>query len=941
MQNKLFLLDAMALIYRAYFAFGRNPRINSQGLNTSAMLGFTNTLMEVIKKQKPTHIAVVFDTKVKTFRHVEFPSYKAHREAMPDDLSASLPYIDKILDAFNVTKLYVDGFEADDVIGTLAKKAEKEGFTTFMMTPDKDFAQLVSDNIFMYRPGRMGNPAEVWGIPEVQKKFAVESPLQVIDILGLWGDAADNIPGIPGIGEKRAKDFVGKYGSVEGLIDHVDELKGKMKENVINFAQQGLDSKRLATIIIDVAIDFNADSLVLQSPDIKKITTLFEELEFRTLLKRILKNSGINEAVETAVIKEEKTSTGTLDMFAQIDDEMPGVSGLTTLVELDKENTNYKILESAPEVRSFIEEIKKLDKLAVHIVTTDSNANEAELVGIAFCSAKNFTNYIPIPSNYDEAIEFLKQFISIFDNENMQLIGFNLKYIISVLKWYKLDVKNSLFDIMLAHYLIEPDKKHDLEILAENILGFKITDTDVLLGRKSEAAKRLKISKATFGDVKVDLVNEFIGQRADVVFQLMPLLYKNLEDTNTLSLYNDVEIPLLSVLASVETEGIKLDVDALEKYSVVLGDRIAELETSIHNLAGHDFNIASPKQLGIVLFEELKISAKPKMTKTKQYKTGEEILIKYKSKHQIVADILEFRTLSKLKSTYVDSLPKLVNKRTGHIHTTYNQAVASTGRLSSNNPNLQNIPIRSTEGKEIRKAFTCRNDDFVLLAADYSQVELRIIAHLSRDANMLEDFNSGKDVHRATAARVFGIAEEDVTTDLRRNAKGVNFGIIYGISAFGLAENIGVSRTEAKEMIEQYFEHYPGIKLFMESQKEFAREHEYVETILKRRRYLPEINSASGMIRAFAERNAINAPIQGSSADMIKVAMINVYAEMQKRNLKSKMILQVHDELIFDCAKDEVDELNKLVKEEMSKALPLDVPLVVDSNTGVNWLDAH
>ncbi len=941
MQNKLFLLDAMALIYRAYFAFGRNPRINSQGLNTSAMLGFTNTLMEVIKKQKPTHIAVVFDTKVKTFRHVEFPTYKAHREAMPDDLSASLPYIDKILDAFNVTKLYVDGFEADDVIGTLAKKAEKEGFTTFMMTPDKDFAQLVSDNIFMYRPGRMGNPAEVWGIPEVQKKFAVESPLQVIDILGLWGDAADNIPGIPGIGEKRAKDFVGKYGSVEGLIEHVDELKGKMKENVINFAQQGLDSKRLATIIIDVPIDFNADSLVLQNPDIKKITTLFEELEFRTLLKRILKENGVNDTVETKTIKEEKTSTGTLDMFAQIDDEMPGVSGLTTLVELDKENTNYKILESAPEVRSFIEEIKKLDKLAVHIVTTDSNANEAELVGIAFCSAKNFTNYIPIPSNYDEAIEFLKQFISVFDNENMQLIGFNLKYIISVLKWYKLDVKNSLFDIMLAHYLIEPDKKHDLEILAENILGFKITDTDVLLGRKSEAAKRLKISKATFGDVKVDLVNDFIGQRADVVFQLMPLLYKNLEDTNTLCLYNDVEIPLLRVLASVETEGIKLDVDALEKYSVVLGDRIAELETSIHNLAGHDFNIASPKQLGIVLFEELKISAKPKMTKTKQYKTGEEILIKYKSKHQIVADILEFRTLSKLKSTYVDSLPKLVNKRTGHIHTTYNQAVASTGRLSSNNPNLQNIPIRSTEGKEIRKAFTCRNDDFVLLAADYSQVELRIIAHLSRDANMLEDFNSGKDVHRATAARVFGIAEEDVTTDLRRNAKGVNFGIIYGISAFGLAENIGVSRTEAKEMIEQYFEHYPGIKLFMESQKEFAREHEYVETILKRRRYLPEINSASGMIRAFAERNAINAPIQGSSADMIKVAMINVYAEMQKRNLKSKMILQVHDELIFDCAKDEVDELNKLVKEKMSKALPLDVPLVVDSNTGVNWLDAH
>ena len=940
MQKKLFLLDAMALIYRAYFAFGRNPRINSKGLNTSAMLGFTNTLLEIIKKQKPTHIAVVFDTKVKTHRHIEFPSYKAHREAMPDELSASLPYIDRILEAFNVKKLYVDGFEADDVIGTLAKKAEKEGFTTFMMTPDKDFAQLVSENIFMYRPGRSGNPAETWGIPEVQKRFAVEDPLQVIDILGLWGDAADNIPGIPGIGEKRAKDFVGRYGSVEGLIAHTDDLKGKMKENVINFAQQGLDSKRLATIVLDVPIDLDSDSLVTPKPNLDKVQTLFEELEFRTLLKRIRKEAGVEVKTE-AVVEKTFTQQGTIDMFAQLDEEAPGTSGITTLTELDKENTKYEIIESETDINFLIENLKTKSKISIQIITNNDNAHEAEIVAMAFSTEKNIVHFVPVPTDHTEGEAFLHQFSPIFNSTEIELVGFDLKFTISVLKWYNIEIKNPLFDIMLAHYLIEPDKKHDLLILAEDSLGYKITEADSLLGRKSEAAKRLGKTKVNFAEVKTELLNEYASQRADIILQLQSILLEKLKTTDTYKLFQEVEIPLLKVLASVETEGILLDTDALAKYSIVLGDRIDELVKNIHQTAGHEFNIASPKQLGVVLFEELKITDKPKMTKTKQYKTGEEILVKFKNKHQIVADILEYRTLSKLKSTYVDSLPKLVNPRTKHIHTTYNQAVAATGRLSSNNPNLQNIPIRSTEGKEIRKAFIARNDDFILLAADYSQVELRIIAHLSRDANMLNDFNSGKDVHRATAARVFGVSEEEVTTDMRRNAKGVNFGIIYGISAFGLAENIGVSRTEAKQMIEQYFEHYPGIRLFMESQKEFARENEYVETILKRRRYLPEINSNSGMLRSFAERNAINAPIQGSSADMIKVAMINVYAEMQKRNLKSKMILQVHDELIFDCAKDEVEELNTLVKEEMRKALPLDVPLVVDSNTGVSWLEAH
>ncbi len=941
MHKKLFLLDAMALIYRAYFAFGRNPRINSKGLNTSAMLGFTNTLLEIINKQKPTHLAVVFDTKVKTFRHIEFPDYKAHREAMPDDLSASLPYIDKILEAFNVPKLYVDGFEADDVIGTLAKQAEKEGFTTYMMTPDKDYAQLVSENIFMYRPGRGGNPATVWGIPEVQERFAIEDPLQVIDILGLWGDAADNIPGIPGIGEKRSKEFVGKYGSVEGLIAHKDELKGKMKENVANFAQQGLDSKRLATIVLDVPIEFSAENTLMKTLFPEKVQSLFEELEFRTLAKRVLKDFDLEtpEVVSEPEI-ENAPSDGTIDMFAQLDEQAPGMSGVTTLKVLDEQENNYEIIKE-DKIDDLVSKLKSQKYISIHLITDSDNAHEAELIGMAMSINSKESFFIPIPKEYDNGVELLNKFEAIFNSDSIKLYAFNFKFVISVLTWYKVEINAEIFDIMLAHYLIEPDKKHDIFILAEEYLSLKMIESDELLGRKSEAAKRLKKTKVTFADVKAEQLCKYACQRADVVARLQPFLNEKLVSTETQKLYNEVEIPLLRVLASVETEGVRLDVKAMEDYSVVLGDRINELVTNIHNIAGHEFNIASPKQLGIVLFEELKITAKPKMTKTKQYKTGEEILVKFKDKHEIVNDILEYRTLSKLKSTYVDSLPKLVNPRTNHIHTTYNQAVAATGRLSSINPNLQNIPIRSTEGKEIRKAFVPSDENHTLLAADYSQVELRIIAHLSRDANMMEDFNAGNDVHRATAARVFGIPPEDVTSDLRRNAKGVNFGIIYGISAFGLAENIGVSRTEAKNMIEQYFDHYPGIKIFMESQKEFARDNGYVETIMKRRRYLSEINSNSGMLRAFAERNAINAPIQGSSADMIKVAMINVYKQMKAKNLKSKMILQVHDELIFDCVKDEVEVLNTLVVEEMKKALPLDVPIIVDSNTGDNWLQAH
>jgi len=637
MNKKLFLLDAMALIYRAYFAFGRNPRINSKGLNTSAMLGFTNTLLEVIKSQKPTHIAVVFDTKVATHRHIEFPEYKAHRDAMPEELSASLPYIDKILDAFNIPKLFVDGYEADDVIGTLAKKAEKQGFTTFMMTPDKDFAQLVSENIFMYKPGRMGNPAEILGVKEVQEKFNVERPEQVIDILGLWGDAADNIPGIPGIGEKRAKEFIGKYGSVEALIEHKDELKGKMKENVINFAQQGLDSKRLATIVLDAPIELNEEDIAYQEPNYDKLKELFEELEFRTLAKRILTDLSVKQAEPKLTEKQENA---TLDMFALLEEEAPGTSGITVLQVLADENTNYTIVEKEHEIKRLIDNLKNQNTFSIHLITTNSNPHEAELAGIAFAWRESEAFFMPLPEYYEDGVVLLEQFKDVFLNTKTQIIGFDLKYIVSVLKWYKLDVKTKFFDIMLAHYLIEPDMKHDLSLLAENELNYKIIVSDELLGRKSEAAKRLKTTKFTFREVKPELSSQYACQRTDVILRLKDLFYQKLKETETLKLYEDVEIPLLEVLAAVETQGVNFDIKAMTDYSIVLDNRIKEIEQNIYSLARHSFNIASPKQLGVVLFEELKITDKPKLTKTKQYKTGEEILVKLKKKHKIVDFIL-------------------------------------------------------------------------------------------------------------------------------------------------------------------------------------------------------------------------------------------------------------------------------------------------------------
>jgi DNA polymerase-1 len=947
--KKLFLLDAMALIYRSFFAFSKNPRINSKGLNTSAMLGFTNTLLEVLRKENPTHIGVATDTKVATQRHKDFEAYKANREAMPDELSASLPYIYKILEAFRIPLLYVDGFEADDIIGTLAKKAEKQGFTTFMMTPDKDFAQLVSENIFMYKPARMGNGAEVWGVDEVKEKFQIERPEQVIDILGLWGDASDNIPGVPGIGEKRAKELIGRYGSVENLIAHSHELKGKMKENVENFADQAILSKKLATIITDAPIEFEPEKLKRQEPDWAMLKELFDELEFRTLAKRIFteyeqKQNGNakKEAVPKAAAPKKKEKTEqTLDMFAQWEQEQEEQEKRAPAANIEKGEANYLLVKDDKQRADLLGELQKQKSFSLHTITTNNDAHQAELAGIAFSWEAGRAYYLQLPSEYPEAVDLLKQFAAVFANEQIEKTGHDLKYAIAVLRWYEIDLRGKMFDTMLAHYLLEPDMKHAPDFLTETYLNYKIIPTEELIGRKSAAAAKKGKGKPDFRDVEADLLTAYACERADMLGRLKEAFRPKLKETDTLRLFNQIEIPLVKVLAAMETEGVKLDVKALEEYSTQLGKEIEQIEQQIYELAGHEFNIASPKQLGVVLFEEMQITDKAKKTKTGQYKTGEDILVKLKKKHPIVALILEYRSLTKLKSTYVDALPKLVNPRTLRLHTTYNQAVASTGRLSSNNPNLQNIPIRTSRGREIRKAFIPRNKKFTFLAADYSQIELRLVAHLSGDERMMQDFIEGKDIHTATAARVYGIPENEVTADMRRNAKGVNFGIIYGISAFGLSENLNIPRKEASEMIKNYFEQYPAVKQFIENQIEFARKNGFVETIMHRRRYLRDINSANAVVRSFAERNAVNAPIQGSSADMIKIAMIDIQQELEKRELKTKMILQVHDELIFDCAKDEEEEVRKLVVEKMKNAMPLKVPIVVDVNSGANWLEAH
>ena len=934
-KKKLFLLDAFALIYRAYFAFGKNQRYNSKGLNTSAMLGFTNTLIEVLEKQKPTHIAVVFDAPGgATNREEVFTDYKAGREAMPEDLKTSIPYIKQIIEAFNIPMYLLEGYEADDIIGTMAKEAERQGFETYMMTPDKDFGQLVSENIFMYKPAAYGKPAQKMGISEVCEKFGVENPLQVIDILGLWGDAVDNIPGIPGIGEKTSKILIAKYGSVEGLIAHAHELKGKQKENVINFAEQGLLSKMLATIILDVPVAYDLADMMLEAPNEDKITEIFAELEFRNLAKRIL---GREIQIKPAAIPLQPG--GQMDLFGNVmETAVEQKQAVTEEAPLEaKDITNskhsYHFVQTAEERAKLIADISKEKSFCFDTETTGLNPFEAEIVGMSISWKEGEAYYVPLSEKKEEATAVLSEFKDLFESETIEKVGQNLKYDINVLTNYTIQVKGSLFDTMIAHYLIQPDMRHNMDLLAETYLGYKTVSIETLIGKKGKKQKTMR-------DIPQEEILDYACEDADITLRLKNQFEPKMNATLK-KLMDEIEIPLIPVLSAMEKEGINLDVKALAKFSEELEVSVTDLTKQILDLSGEEFNLDSPKQLGEVLFDKMKIVEKAKKTKTGQYSTGEDVLSKLANKHEIVPLILEYRSLKKLKSTYVDALPELVNAEDGKIHTSYMQTVAATGRLSSTNPNLQNIPIRTIKGREIRKAFIPRNDDFTLLAADYSQIELRIIAALSEDENMQEAFLKGEDIHTATAAKVFGVEKDAVDRDMRSKAKAVNFGIIYGVSAFGLSQNLNISRKEAKEIIETYFEQYPKLKAYMENNVTFAKEHGYVETIMNRRRNLNNINSANAIVRGHAERNAVNAPIQGSAADIIKIAMINIHKEFEKQQFKSKMLLQVHDELVFDVFKPELDQIKAIVKDKMENAVKLSVPLDVEMNAAENWLLAH
>lgn len=925
-QKKIFLLDAMALIYRAFFALNKNPRFNSKGLNTSAMMGFANTLYDLIKNEKPTHIGVAFDTQAPTVRHIDFTAYKANRQEMPEDLSKSIPYIIRLIEAFNIPILFSEGYEADDVIGTLAKKAEQNGFQTYMVTPDKDFGQLVSENIFIYKPGRMGEKAVIMGIPEVCEKFGIKRPAQVIDMLGLWGDASDNIPGIPGVGEVTAKKLLSEFDNIDNLIANADKIANlKLREKVISFADQAKVSRDLATIILDVPITFEEENLKLKSPDKKALKEIFDELEFRAFAKRVFTDLSL----ETQKTITQPDLFSNFDDFNTIEDEV--VEDKKTI----KTTTHqYHLVNNKSDINKLIETLLQQNSICFDTETTGLDANNAELVGISFSYKAGEAYYIPIPEVYSEAMEIVSLLKAVFENEKIEKIGQNMKYDIAILKWYDIEVKGKLFDTMIAHYLIEPDMRHNMDLLAETYLNYSPVSIETLIGKKGK-------NQLSMRNVDVEIIKEYAAEDADITFQLKQIFEPQLSKDNVNRLFETVEIPLIPVLADMEAEGVKVDVNVLNSYSAELETEIKEVEKEIFEFAGETFNISSPMQLGKILFEKLKISENAKQTKTKQYSTGEEILQKLVNKHPVIEKILDYRSLTKLKSTYVDSLPGLTNPRTGRIHTSYNQAVAATGRLSSNNPNLQNIPIRTERGREIRKAFVPRNEDFVLLSADYSQIELRIIASISEDEGMIYAFNNGLDIHTATAAKVYNVEIQDVTSEMRRNAKTVNFGIVYGISAFGLSERLNIPRKEAALIIEQYFSKYPKIKDYMDKSIAFARENGFVETLLGRRRYLRDINSGNFTVRGFAERNAINAPIQGSSADMIKIAMIRIHNEMIKQKLQSKMIMQVHDELVFDVHKSEIEIIKPIIYNGMRDALPLKVPVEIEMNTGNNWLEAH
>ncbi|MCH2223631.1 MAG: DNA polymerase I [Crocinitomicaceae bacterium] len=935
LDKKLFLIDAYALIFRAYFAFAKNPRINSKGLNTSAAFGFTNSLIDILKNEKPTHLAVVFDPPggSKSRKDV-FPEYKAHRDETPEGIISMIEPIKDIIRAFNIPIIQVEGYEADDVIGALAKKAEKKNFTTFMMTPDKDFGQLVSENILMFRPGRGGNPAEVWGVKEICERFDVERVEQVIDVLGLQGDAADNIPGIPGIGPKTASKLLKLYGSVEGIIENSDKLKGKQKENIEQFAEQGILSKSLATIILDIDVALEEENLKVCPSDADKIREVFGELEFRNLARRVL-GEDIKITTEAATVAKGKDTKGQLDLF-----------GVPSLVEpepeeetsefktLETENPSY-ILVSTPEKRQELLGVLLKQKSVCFDTETDNiEALHANVLGIAFSFNKREGYYLAIPHDFDEAKLIVQEFRPFFESTTIEKVAHNIKYDTKVINRYGVEVLAPTFDTMIAHYLINPESKQGMDYLAELHLNYKPISIETLIGKKGK-------NQGNMSDLKPEEVVNYACEDADITMQLKELFEPEVQKEHLRDLFYNMEIPLIDVLKNMEQEGIAIDDEGLKRYSEELAVTLTDLEASIKKEAGVEFNVDSPKQLGQVLFEEMEITTKAKKTKTGQYATSEDVLQKLKTAHPIVPMILDYRQLRKLKNTYVDPLPELMDEVDGRIHTSYMQTVAATGRLSSHNPNLQNIPIRSDKGKEIRKSFISRGPEFKLMAADYSQIELRIIAALSGDDSMIEAFRSGQDIHKATAAKVFGVDAENVSRDQRSAAKAVNFGIIYGQSAFGLAQNLGISRKEAKKIIDSYFEQYSTIKGYMDGLVAEAREKGYVETIMKRRRYLKDINSANAVVRGFAERNAVNAPIQGSAADIIKLAMIGVHGVMQEKNLKSKMLLQVHDELVFDVHESEIDIMKELVKSEMESAVEMTVPMEVEMEIADNWLDAH
>ncbi|MCL2041696.1 MAG: DNA polymerase I [Bacteroidales bacterium] len=949
----LFLLDAMALIYRAFYALNKNPRVNAKGLNTSAILGFTNSLWSVITTENPTHIAVASDSQAPTVRHLDYEQYKANRQAMPDEIAASLPWIDRILEAMRIPKLMMDGYEADDIIGTLSKEAEKKGFTVYMMSSDKDLGQLITDNILMYRPGKMGDVAEVFGKKEICEKFGVGEPRQIIDLLGLWGDASDNIPGIPGVGEKTARDLLRQFPTVEELVARADEIKNpRLQEKVKQFADQALFSKQLATIITDVPVPFDEEQLRMKSPDEQALKAVLEELEFRQLAKRIFTDLSLKKSPEERQSFEKQPAEGQLfgkqpaegqmDLFGHY--EVPAVPQPDLFSQTSSSFKNikdgapkYHLITDKNEAEKLAEKLATCPEVCFDTETTGLDALTSELVGISFAVDVGEAWFVAFPENKKEAMEMAAVFKKVLENETIMKIGQNIKFDISILKGYDVHARGAMFDTMIAHYLLQPDTRHNMNLLAEQYLGYSPVPIEDLIGKQGKNQLSMRVAFRQ----NPERVKEYACEDTDVTIQLKNIFLPLLEKAGFMPLFSDIEMPLVNVLASMETDGVHIDEIALNQFSTKLSDEILQFESDIYNLAGKSFNIASPKQLGDVLFKDLKISSNVKKTKTGQYATGEDILIKLQHSHPIVEKILDYRSLSKLKSTYADALPELINPHDGRVHTSYNQTVTATGRLSSTNPNLQNIPVRTELGREIRKAFIPRNDDFTLLAADYSQIELRIIAHISGDAAMKEDFINGIDIHTATASRVFNVALDQVSREQRRMAKVVNFGIIYGISAFGLSERLGIGRKEAGGIIEQYLEKYSGIRTYMENQIAFARQHGYVETLMGRRRYLPDIEARNMNMRSFAERNAINAPIQGSAADLIKIAMIRIWDEFQKQQLTGKMVLQVHDELVFDIPKSEEETVTNIVRQKMETALSLSVPLVVDISGGNNWLEAH